>query len=228
MKLTRSIFALIAGVVLVHSTAMAGQIKINFSDAGFYNGVLTPTTPSSTVWATALFEDTGVAGHVKLTMAVSQALASSTSYVSQWNFNVLNMPTITVTNIDAPAANTVTYASNCCQVNGPSGHFDLRFEFNTSNPGNLAQGADSIYELVGTNLTAASFNQLTPLESNGRQGGLLASVKVQGAGNSYDVKGALDDGVIDPEGEVPEPGTLALIGLGLLGASLTRRRSNPI
>jgi hypothetical protein len=229
MKMKYSLLAMIVGAAMAHSSAMAGQVKINFSDAGFFNGTLTPTTPASTVWATAVFSDTITPGKVTLTMTVSMALASSTSYVSQWYFNT-KVPMLSVLNIDPPGA-TISYGPggppgpSCCSPNGLTGDFDLQFSFLTS-AGFLNQGGQSIFEITGSGLTASSFNDYTPTGGNGNNGngGFLAAVKVQGAGQSYEVRGVEGDGVIDEQGSVPEPGTMALIGLGLLGAVATRRR----
>jgi uncharacterized membrane protein YgcG len=236
MKLKNSIFAMIAGAAMAHSGAMAGQVQINFMDSGYFNGTLNTSGSPSTVWATALFEDTAIAGKVKLTMTVSEALYG-TAYVREWYFNVKDTPTLAFANIDTPVATDLNYGSDSSGMNNASGAFDLNFTFNTSSPGNLAQNANSIYEITGAGLTAASFNQLSaPGNGNGNGngggggggnsggGGFLAAVKVQGDGDSFEVRGVLANGVIDPQGEVPEPGTLALIGLGLLGAALTRRR----
>lgn len=219
MKLKSGLFAIIACLATALPAAQAGTILINFSDAGFYNGGF---NPSPGIWASATFEDTFTPGTVKLTMNVSTALAGTSAYVNDWYFNVNANPVLTFLNTSGPGA-SLTYGNNCCHVNGPSGDFDLTFHFNTSNPGNLGQGLTSIYELSGLGLTAASFSGLTPLEGNGK-GGLLASVKVQGDGQSADFKGVLGEPRI-PGTNIPEPASLGLLGLGMLALAAMRRRS---
>ena len=95
------------------------------------------------------------------------------------------------------------------------GNYDFEIHFNTSSPGNLGQGLQSVYTLTGTGITASSFNLLS--DSHGGNGIHLGAVHVQGyESNSAWVAGA-----------VPEPETYAMFmaGLGLMGF-IARRRKN--
>ena len=176
----------ILSMLLVLATAAPAQadvITINFKDSGLFNGgpIGSPSSPAGAVWATATFADNG-SNHVTLTMSVNPALGGTHQYVNEWYFNV-SAPLVSWSNTSPPAATgnpSVEYGNNCCSL-GPSPNFDLRFNFNTNDPGNLAQGLTSVYEIIGTNLTANSFLTYS--------GNFLAAVKVQGDGASFDVKG---------------------------------------
>lgn len=219
MKIRPKLLAALLSLASVLPSAQAGAILINFSDSGLFNGSI--PQQSVGVVASALFEDAG-AGSVKLTMTTYTALYGTSAYVNDWYFNSTVLP-LGTTWSSGPVATTITSGSNCCQLNGPSGNFDLEFNFSTVNPGNIGQGLSAVYMLTGLGLTATSFNALTPAGDN-NSGGLLALVKIQGDGASYDLRGVLGStDVIIPGNSIPEPASLALLAFGLLALAGTRR-----
>ena len=202
----------------------AAVFEVDFTTAGAFSGQAgqIPNSPgSNTVFATALFQDAG-AGQVTLTMNVLNNLSAG-AYVNDWYFNVSSAPLNSITFVPGGVqATTVENGVNAFKADGTGGDFDFAFHFNTNNPGQLAQGSASVYALSGTGITASSFNSFSV--NPGPGGPYISAVHVQGYqenGGSVWIGGTSGGG---GGAQIPEPATLALIGLGLFGIAATRRR----
>ena len=213
------------GFMALVGSAHAALLQIDFTKAGAFSGT-SPTLPSdpNEVFARAIFDDHGGTGSVTLTMTVLNNLSAG-AYVNDWYFNVGSAPLTSITyssGVQAPLTG-IDNGSNAFKADGTGGNFDFAFHFDTRNPGQLGQGFSSVYTLVDAGITANSFNSnsiSSPI--NAGNGDYLAALHVQGYGNSVWIAG---NESVDP-GQIPEPATLALIGLGLLGLGATRRRKS--
>jgi hypothetical protein len=222
LKRTKLAGALAAlGLMSLIGSAHAALLEIDFTKAGAFSGT-SPTLPSdpNEVFARAIFDDHGGTGSVTLTMTVLNNLSAG-AYVNDWYFNVGSAPLSSISFSSGVAAETIENGSNAFKADGTGGNFDFAFHFDTSNPGQLGQGFSSVYTLVDAGITANSFDSISissPI--NAGNGGYLSAIHVQGYGNSVWIAG--DPSV--PPSQIPEPASLALIGLGLLGMAASRRR----
>jgi hypothetical protein len=209
------------GFLSVVGAAQAALFEVDFTTSGTFSGVPPGSPPPTTIFATAIFDDHGGSGSVTLTMNVMNNLSAG-AYVNDWYFNVSSAPLSAINFVSGVSASTVDNGVDAFQADG-DGKYDFVFHFPTANPGELAQGNSSVYDLTGGGITASSFNSLSA--PAGGAGPFISAVHIQG----YTVNGADQSAWIagGPGGriiEVPEPGTLAILGLGLFGIAATRRR----
>lgn len=130
----------------------------------------------------------------------------------------LDGPAGTFTNTTTAGVTTpsAVYSLNGFNGGGGGGNiYDWRIDFpQANNSGRFTVGETATWDITGTNSNQWAIEKLHINAFNGRD-----SIKLDGC-----IDGSVGCGGGGGSNEVPEPASLALVGLGLLGASLMSRR----
>ena len=133
----------------------------------------------------------------------------------------LDGPAGTFSNTTNPAITTVSAAYALNGFNGGGGDgsiYDWQIDFPQPNDASrLTKGETATWSIV---VTDANAWKLDKIHINAFDG--INSIKLDGCIAGTPNCG--DGGVVDPRGVIPEPGSLALVGLALLAAGVARKR----
>lgn len=210
-----------AGLLVAATTASAAVITLGEEFSGASDPSGTPP------WLQATFTD--VVGGVQLTLA--SLLQDPAEFVDEWMFNL--DPTLDPTALSiAYQSRTGSFGSNPVVSTGVNafkadgdGFYDIRFVFDKAPPSDRFGNTDSVTYLISgiTGLDAADF---LFWDQGGSKGDFMSAAHIQGIAPDGQNSGWIggDDGSLPPE-QIPEPGMLFLMGAGLLGLGMARRRT---
>lgn len=217
------IFLLLMSPMLVQADSIQYALGHEFSGAQNPGG--------EPPWLTAILEDIG---DNKVELVLSGAGLIGREFVSKWffNFDVEGMLATGLTfehrdGIEATSiATTADDKASGFKADG-DGYFDIRFEFGQNQ---FVQNSTSTYHITysgsGVALQAAHFNSASQYGIPGN-GNYYTAAHVQGIGVNGEGSGWVGDsdgGGGGGGGEIPEPGTLLLIGSGLVGFAVLRKK----
>lgn len=219
-----SAVAIAAGAaMLVALPAAAGTLTFDFN-IEFSGG----TPPAGTApWISATFDDSfGGPNTVRLTMSTANLVGQE--FVGSWYFNfdpALDPTLLSIVGVDTTAvgATTIGLGTDAFKADG-DGKYDILFDFPPP-PGAFA-GKFTAGETVVYDITYVSPIDVSSFDfdsaPDGGHGPFRSAAHVQGIGPDGE-----DSGWVAPGNgrQIPEPAALLILGAGLLGLGMLRRRT---
>jgi hypothetical protein len=210
------------------ASAQAGIVTFNLTSG--INGT-TPLSSDKAPWLTATFTDITLAnGKSAVELVMTNNLVNAVTgtpsgeYVSDWLFNVdPRIASFSYAYVSGYRASvSVGAVDGGASIKG--GTFDIDFSGGTAGSNRFSGGMTSVYDFIGTGLTANAFAFTSDL-------GYYSAADIKGipTGLSGSI-GALTVGspTLLPAASVnvPEPASLALFGLGVAAIAGVKRRSD--
>ena len=224
-KLSVSCIFLMAGAIAIGLWALApGSAEALSLEFGkVYDGA---QPESDGPWLTATFEDVDIEGERSVKLTLEATDLNDYEFVSKWFFNF--NPDLDASDLvfdrfyrqdadpeEDPIVKRIRTKTDKLNAAG-GGLYDIGIEFSTSEADRFGVGDSAVFLISGIDgltVTADDFNFMS--KPPGGNGLFLAAAHIQGIG---------DDGKDSGWVAVPEPGTMLLLGCGLVGVALLRRK----
>jgi hypothetical protein len=226
LKVAVAVFAAVA----LFAPAKADAASISFELDILFGSATPPTPAGDAPWLIATFDDQGTPGSVLLTLDATglsggNFVRGGSNGGFGWGFNydpakVSTLGDLVFTPQSGTAAHVIHVGEDAFKADG-DGYFDIRFSWSSSNS---LDGGTVQYLITGPgDLGAADFNFFSAPASGGGPGPFTSAAKIQGIGPQDLSVWVGSANSLIPPAQIPEPGAVALLGLGLLGAGIVAR-----